>query len=63
MGAALAAAALDLGHEVVIVSGPVPTSYPPEAEVHDVVTTDEMLQVAIELFGDVRRGDRGCGAL
>ena len=32
MGAALARAALALGHEVVIVSGPVELSYPEEAE-------------------------------
>jgi phosphopantothenoylcysteine decarboxylase/phosphopantothenate--cysteine ligase len=51
MGAALAGAALDLGHEVVVVSGPVSTQYPSEAEVHDVVTTDEMLDAAIKLFG------------
>jgi phosphopantothenoylcysteine decarboxylase/phosphopantothenate--cysteine ligase len=51
MGAALAAAALDLGHEVVVVSGPVSTLYPSGAEVHDVVTTDEMLDAAITLFG------------
>ena len=50
MGAALAAAALDLGHEVVVVSGPVSTCYPSEAELHDVVTTDEMLSAATELF-------------
>ncbi len=50
MGAALAAAALDLGHEVVIVSGPVPTDYPKAAQVHHVVSTDEMLQAATEVF-------------
>lgn len=59
MGAALAAAALDLGHEVVVVSGPVSTQYPSEAEVHDVVTTDEMLNAAVELF---RNCDGAIGA-
>ncbi|WP_146576513.1 phosphopantothenoylcysteine decarboxylase domain-containing protein [Neorhodopirellula pilleata] len=50
MGAALAQAALDLGHEVVIVSGPVSVTYPAAARVVDVVTTDEMLRVAGEWF-------------
>lgn len=50
MGAALAEAALDLGHDVVIISGPVQTSYPSAARVHHVVTTDEMLLAAIETF-------------
>jgi len=31
MGAALAAAALEAGHEAVVVSGPVEVRYPPEA--------------------------------
>jgi phosphopantothenoylcysteine decarboxylase/phosphopantothenate--cysteine ligase len=51
MGAALATAALQLGHEVVIVSGPVAVPYPPAAELVSVVTTDEMLQSATEIFG------------
>jgi phosphopantothenoylcysteine decarboxylase/phosphopantothenate--cysteine ligase len=51
MGAALAQAALDLGHEVVIVSGPVAIDYPDGAELHRVVTTDEMLQAATNIFG------------
>ena len=40
MGSALAQAALDAGHEVVIVSGPVAIEYPTEAEVHSVITTE-----------------------
>lgn len=43
MGHALAEAALALGHEVVIVTGPVELAYPSEARVHHVLTTDEML--------------------
>lgn len=43
MGAALAQAALDQGHDVVIVSGPVNIEYPPAARVVNVVSTDEML--------------------
>lgn len=43
MGCALAQAALSLGHEVVIVTGPVELEYPSAARVHHVLTTDEML--------------------
>lgn len=50
MGAALTAAALDLGHHVVVVSGPVTVDYPAAAEVIPVVTTDEMLQAACDAF-------------
>lgn len=50
MGAAVAAAALAAGHEVVIVSGPVQIEYPTGAEVHWVVSTEEMLAAARELF-------------
>ena len=50
MGAALSQAALDLGHEVVIVSGPVEIEYPRDARVVQVVSTEEMLQMAREEF-------------
>ncbi|WP_146389870.1 phosphopantothenoylcysteine decarboxylase domain-containing protein [Allorhodopirellula solitaria] len=50
MGAALAAAVLQRGHDAVIVSGPVTVDYPPGAHVIDVLTTDEMLHAAGELF-------------
>ncbi|MFM2095065.1 MAG: Coenzyme biosynthesis bifunctional protein CoaBC [Planctomycetota bacterium] len=43
MGKALAEAALALGHEVVIVSGPVAVEYPAACHVRAVVTTEEML--------------------
>jgi phosphopantothenoylcysteine decarboxylase/phosphopantothenate--cysteine ligase len=46
MGAALAEAALELGHAVVVVSGPVDVAYPREATVHRVVSTEEMLAQA-----------------
>jgi phosphopantothenoylcysteine decarboxylase/phosphopantothenate--cysteine ligase len=46
MGKALAEAALALGHEVVIVSGPVEVEYPPSAIVVPVVSTEEMLTAA-----------------
>jgi phosphopantothenoylcysteine decarboxylase/phosphopantothenate--cysteine ligase len=50
MGCALAEAALEVGHEVSIVSGPVEIHYPREAEVEWVVTTDEMLAAAERTF-------------
>lgn len=43
MGAALAQAALDLGHDVVIVSGPVEVEYPREAKVVPIISTEDML--------------------
>jgi phosphopantothenoylcysteine decarboxylase / phosphopantothenate---cysteine ligase len=43
MGRALAEAAIALGHEVVIVSGPVEVEYPTKARVVPVVSTEEML--------------------
>lgn len=46
MGAALAEAALRLGHEVILVSGPVGVSYPGAAKTLWVETTQEMLEVA-----------------
>jgi phosphopantothenoylcysteine decarboxylase/phosphopantothenate--cysteine ligase len=50
MGAALAAAALEKGHQVTIVSGPVQVEYPSEVDVIHVVTTDEMLQATRSAF-------------
>ena len=52
MGRALAQAAIDAGHEVVIVSGPVNVEYPQSAEVIPVVSTEEMLEAALGVFGD-----------
>lgn len=46
MGRALAAAALERGHEVVIVTGPVPIRYPEAATLIEVVSTEEMLAAA-----------------
>ena len=43
MGVGLAQAALELGHEVVVVSGPVAVEYPSAARVVPIVTTDELL--------------------
>jgi len=50
MGAALAVAALRLGHQVVVVSGPVTAEYPDGAEVVSVITTDEMLEASQRCF-------------
>ncbi|MCI0334278.1 MAG: phosphopantothenoylcysteine decarboxylase [Planctomycetes bacterium] len=50
MGRALAESAIALGHEVVIVSGPVEVDYPPQARVVPVVSTEEMLTTAAKEF-------------
>jgi phosphopantothenoylcysteine decarboxylase / phosphopantothenate---cysteine ligase len=52
MGRALAEAALDLGHEVVVVSGPVAIDYPAQAEVLSVVSTEELLETCQRIFPD-----------
>ena len=52
MGRALAQAAIDAGHEVTIVSGPVDIDYPPQARVLRVVSTEEMLAACQEVFPD-----------
>lgn len=52
MGRALAESALAAGHQVVVVSGPVEVVYPPAAEVHPVISTEEMLEVCQRLFPD-----------
>lgn len=50
MGAALAAAAINLGHEVVVVGGPVAVEYPRGAQVRSIISTEELLAVCQELF-------------
>lgn len=50
MGKCLAESALAQGHEVVVVSGPVQVSYPEDAELVSVTTTEEMKQAAISAF-------------
>ncbi len=50
MGAALAEAALERGHQVTVVSGPVAIDYPKGARVVSVDTTAEMLTAVLELF-------------
>ena len=51
MGCALAQAAIDAGHEVVVVSGPVNLDYPEPAKVIPVVSTEEMQEAAMAVFG------------
>src|SRR3954465_2213640 len=50
MGRALAEAALALGHDVVIVTGPVEISYPKAAKVVPIVSTEEMLTASEHEF-------------
>jgi phosphopantothenoylcysteine decarboxylase / phosphopantothenate---cysteine ligase len=50
MGKALAEAALELGHEVVIVSGPVEVRYPKAARLLRVTSTEEMLEACLGVF-------------
>jgi phosphopantothenoylcysteine decarboxylase / phosphopantothenate---cysteine ligase len=52
MGQALAQAAVDAGHHVVIVSGPVEVEYPAWCEVLPVVSTEEMLETCQRVFSD-----------
>jgi phosphopantothenoylcysteine decarboxylase / phosphopantothenate---cysteine ligase len=52
MGAALAEAAIALGHEVIIVSGPVEVDYPPAADVVPVISTEEMMDACRRIFVD-----------
>lgn len=50
MGSCLVQAALDAGHEVVLITGPVSVPYPVAAERIDVQTTEEMLEASIAQF-------------
>lgn len=52
MGYAIAQAALNLGWEVVLVSGPVELSAPPGCEIHQVITTAQMKDACERLFPD-----------
>ena len=52
MGASMAQAALDLGHEVVVVSGPVEIVYPESVDVVPVISTQDMFDACIDLFPD-----------
>lgn len=50
MGKSLADAALALGHDVVVVSGPVEVEYPTTAKVVAVVSTEDMMTAAAKEF-------------
>lgn len=50
MGVALSRAALDFGHDVVVVTGPVDVSYPRGLELVEVVSTEEMLAACQAVF-------------
>ena len=50
MGAALAAATIEAGHQVVVVSGPVDVEYPTGVEVIPVISTEEMLNECLKVF-------------
>jgi phosphopantothenoylcysteine decarboxylase/phosphopantothenate--cysteine ligase len=50
MGKALAEAALALGHDVVIISGPVVVEYPSAAELISIISTEDLLDAAEQLF-------------
>lgn len=52
MGSALAEAALERGHDVCVVSGPVSVTYPAAAVMEWVETTSDMLQAVLRLFPD-----------
>lgn len=52
MGSALAQAALSLGHEVEIVTGPVSVEYPRRAKVTHVISTEDLLEACLKLFPD-----------
>ena len=50
MGYALAESAIEAGHEVVLVTGPVELKPPSGCEVHPVVTTEEMYNACLAAF-------------
>lgn len=50
MGAALAYAAIDYGCDVTIVTGPVKISYPEQAQIIEVETTQQMLDACLKQF-------------
>lgn len=50
MGRALAEAVIELGHDAIVVSGPVSIEYPAAATVIPVVSTEELLEVCTREF-------------
>jgi phosphopantothenoylcysteine decarboxylase / phosphopantothenate---cysteine ligase len=52
MGAALAEAVMEAGHQAVIVSGPVEVAYPIKANIVPVISTEDMLEACLNIFPD-----------
>ncbi len=52
MGKALAEAALEFGHQVTIVSGPVDVDYPSGVHVIPIISTEDMLEACQQVFPD-----------
>ena len=52
MGQSLAEACLALGHDVVIVSGPVVVEYPSRAEFVPIISTEDLLEAGQRIFPD-----------
>ena len=50
MGCALAQAALEMGHRVTVISGPVHVAYPAAAQVISIVSTEELLDACCAAF-------------
>ncbi|HEY4761554.1 MAG TPA: phosphopantothenoylcysteine decarboxylase [Thermoguttaceae bacterium] len=50
MGAALAEAAIQSGHDVIVVSGPVDVEYPKKAKVVSAISTEDMLKACLKIF-------------
>jgi len=52
MGRALVEAAQSLGHDVILVTGPVDIDYPSETKIIEVISTEEMLAASREAFAE-----------
>lgn len=61
MGQSLAIAAVELGHQVIVITGPVQLSYPAECEVISIVSTEDLLRECQQRFPEVD-GVIGCAA-
>ncbi|MFM7845570.1 MAG: phosphopantothenoylcysteine decarboxylase [Planctomycetota bacterium] len=61
MGQSLAIAALELGHDVIVISGPVQLTYPSACHVIPIVSTEDLLRECQRMFPQVD-GVIGCAA-
>jgi phosphopantothenoylcysteine decarboxylase/phosphopantothenate--cysteine ligase len=52
MGSSLVDAAIALGHQVTVITGPVQVAYNAQAKVVEVITTQQMLEATKEAFGN-----------